>query len=322
MYVHKITKLAILLFSSCALCSCLHTTQKGDTFKVEAEKGNARAQFELAKKYQSNNVEEYEGYWDKVLLKKEEISQRNHQMAMKWFEESAKNGNNDAMFELGDIYDPSYSGYYNNKKYIKKDMKKALEWYTRAASYGNKKALDRLGEKYNTNYELFTKRRLSCKEEIASKKKAMDYYRQAGSSGAGAAYSLAEIYMNGREDCKKDINQAIKYYEFVLHDSIYGDDASKALANYFFEMKQYEKALNFYLTFFQNKGDYMNYGQIIRNEIATMEFKIAYIYENGLGVPKDSAKAIYYYSRAANKGLVEAQQNLRVLQNTMGSFRL
>ena len=242
---------------------------------------------------------------------------------MKWFGEAAKNGNSDAMFELGVIYDPSYSN--DDKKYIEKDIKKALEWYERAASYGNKKALNRLGDKYNTYNDLFTDRTLSCKEEIDSKKKSMNYYRRAGStySAGNVAYYLAGIYMSGREDCKKDVNQAIKYYELAVQDSDrgYSAEASKILANHAFEMKQYEKALKLYLSILENSDCLMYFSKEKLMNILSMEFKVGYLYENGLGTPRNPAKAILYYTRAAEKGLIEAQQNLSILKNKIGSFK-
>ncbi|MGZ4953468.1 MAG: tetratricopeptide repeat protein [Methylobacter sp.] len=40
------------------------------------------------------------------------------------------------------------------------------------------------------------------------------------------------------------------------------------------------------------------------------QYNLAYIYENGLGVPKDEAKALELYQQAANQGHSAAQSNL------------
>lgn len=40
------------------------------------------------------------------------------------------------------------------------------------------------------------------------------------------------------------------------------------------------------------------------------QYSLAYIYENGLGVPKDEAKALVLYRQAADQGHSEAQNNL------------
>ncbi|MGZ5007465.1 MAG: tetratricopeptide repeat protein [Methylobacter sp.] len=40
------------------------------------------------------------------------------------------------------------------------------------------------------------------------------------------------------------------------------------------------------------------------------QYNLAYIYENGLGVPKDEAKALELYQQAADQGHSAAQSNL------------
>lgn len=40
------------------------------------------------------------------------------------------------------------------------------------------------------------------------------------------------------------------------------------------------------------------------------QYNLAYIYENGLGVPKDEAKALELYQQAADQGHSEAQNNI------------
>jgi TPR repeat protein len=42
---------------------------------------------------------------------------------------------------------------------------------------------------------------------------------------------------------------------------------------------------------------------------ADAQYNLAYIYENGLGVPKDEAKALELYQQAANQGHSPAQDN-------------
>jgi len=43
---------------------------------------------------------------------------------------------------------------------------------------------------------------------------------------------------------------------------------------------------------------------------ADAQYNLAYIYENGLGVPKDEAKALELYQQAANQGHSPAQNNV------------
>jgi TPR repeat protein len=43
------------------------------------------------------------------------------------------------------------------------------------------------------------------------------------------------------------------------------------------------------------------------------QYNLAYLYENGLGVPKDEARALELYQQAADQGHSAAQSNLKVL---------
>jgi len=44
------------------------------------------------------------------------------------------------------------------------------------------------------------------------------------------------------------------------------------------------------------------------------QYHLAYLYENGLGVPKDEVKALELYQQAANQGHPTAQNNLDTLK--------
>lgn len=46
------------------------------------------------------------------------------------------------------------------------------------------------------------------------------------------------------------------------------------------------------------------------------QYNLAYIYENGLGVPKDEAKALELYQQAANQGHPAAQNNLDAMSSS------
>jgi TPR repeat protein len=46
------------------------------------------------------------------------------------------------------------------------------------------------------------------------------------------------------------------------------------------------------------------------------QYNLAYIYENGLGVPKDESKALELYKQAANQGHPAAQTNLDALSKS------
>ena len=46
------------------------------------------------------------------------------------------------------------------------------------------------------------------------------------------------------------------------------------------------------------------------------QYNLAYIYENGLGVPKDETKALELYQQAADQGHPAAQNNLEALSKS------
>jgi TPR repeat protein len=46
------------------------------------------------------------------------------------------------------------------------------------------------------------------------------------------------------------------------------------------------------------------------------QYNLAYIYENGIGVPKDESKALELYQQAANQGHPAAQTNLDALSKS------
>lgn len=48
-------------------------------------------------------------------------------------------------------------------------------------------------------------------------------------------------------------------------------------------------------------------------EGAIAEFKLAWLFENGLGTQKNYSQALRLYSQAAQSGLIEAKQNYSVL---------
>ena len=46
------------------------------------------------------------------------------------------------------------------------------------------------------------------------------------------------------------------------------------------------------------------------------QYELAYLYENGLGVPKDEARALELYQQAADQGHPAAQANIDAMSNS------
>jgi TPR repeat protein len=108
---------------------------------------------------------------------------KNYKEALKWFRISAEQGDADAQFTLGTLYD-------KDKNYPQ-DYKEAVKWYTKAAEQGNESARSSLGVMYATG-----------KGVPKDKKEAVKWFRLVHKS-----VSLDEGYEeSAREELKKLLN--------------------------------------------------------------------------------------------------------------------
>ncbi len=69
---------------------------------------------------------------------------QNYREAIKWYEKSAEQGNANAQFELGFIYD--------NGKGVPKNYGEAIKWYRKSAKQGNANAQTFLGAMYSVGH--------------------------------------------------------------------------------------------------------------------------------------------------------------------------
>jgi len=105
----------------------------------------------------------------------------------------AKEGNVEAMFRLGVIY--------NNGEGVIKDDKEAFKWYRKAAELGHARAMTNLGYMYANG-----------KGVIKDDQEAVKWYRKAAELGhAGAMFNLGLMYSKG-----KVVNQdAVEAYAWI-----------------------------------------------------------------------------------------------------------
>jgi TPR repeat protein len=202
---------------------------------------------------------------------------------------------------------------------------KAIGWYSKSAEYNNSDALTRLSDIYKQEKDPITKKDISCDAYIINAKKAMTYAQRANSASrvGDIAYDLGSIFERGSyryetQKCPKDKVLALKYFEISANNN--NREAAKVAADYFYKTRQYKKAFNYYLQLLNGYSISMFTTQERSLEIASIEFKIGFMYENGVGTRKDVANAMAYYTKAANKGLIEAKHNLSVLSKRSGSF--
>lgn len=163
-----------------------------EALKAKAEKGDAKAQFELGKKFmETENAEAVKWlrksadqgnadaqdvlgicYFDGKIVAQDSTD------AITWFRKAAEQGNAPAQFNLGACY------YYGHG--VKQDYVEAVAWFRKAAAQGDDCAQNNLGGCYKQgrgmpqNYD-----------------EAVKWYRKAAEQGdAVAQYNLGLCYYN------------------------------------------------------------------------------------------------------------------------------
>ena len=115
--------------------------------------------------------------------------QRSNNDAIKWYARSARQGNEEALNLLVDVYDK------------KKDYAKAIEWLKQGASRGYAGVQFRLAQRYETG--------LGVKQDYAE---SAIWFRKADENGDPIAASyLGVLYENG-QGVKKDYGEAFRWY--------------------------------------------------------------------------------------------------------------
>ena len=96
------------------------------TYSEAEYKNDAKAQFELGKRYYTGHTSagRYGGH------------KQDYKKAVEWWLKAAEQGNADAQYGLGCCYEEGHG--------VDKDLNEALKWYRKAAKQRNKGAKDRL----------------------------------------------------------------------------------------------------------------------------------------------------------------------------------
>jgi TPR repeat protein len=113
--------------------------------------------------------------------------------ALSRYADTADQGDAQAQYMLGDLYESGYGVPIN--------LAAAIEWYTKAANQGNSLAQDRLGHIYDDG--------IGVPRNTID---AINWYRKAANQGEVLdQYKLGQIYSDGR-DVPRDTAEAIKWY--------------------------------------------------------------------------------------------------------------
>lgn len=276
------------------LGSCYHNGRgvSGDWKQAEkwytkaAEKGNAKAQYELGdhlfitNAYYKNMPSSLRERWDKRNAK-----------AIVWFCKAAKQGLDKAQFCLGECY---YNGYG-----ITQDYEQAALWYSKAATQGMAVAQDMLGECYyygrgvTQNYNL-----------------AIEYFQKAadgdksigGLHETGALFHLALCYGRGH-GVAKDEQRAKKMLlyiwrtrdAYVLANKSYGYYALDEIRRYAEDGDaEMQEAVGSY-----SNGESLDWTRKAAEQgNVEAQKKLASWYYNGKRVQQDYEQAALWYEKA------------------------
>ena len=269
-------------------------------WQIASENGHAKSQYNLAMIY----------YTDKG-------HKNNHKKILNWLRESSDQGNIKAKNNLGvlsmdfgkpysisersktmkllsaisgsslGIVDFNIAEIYLNDHRIDNHVKKAVPYYKKAVKHGHKYAQSRLGHMY-----LFG---IGVPQNY---KKAIKLLRSAAQHEVpDAQFRMGAIYEYGI-GVKRNYREAIKWYS-LAEDFGYKDALD------YLVITKYKLADELYLSHKNNdsyKEAFNLYQFAAKNDYGKAFIKIAYMYENGLGIKQDYKKAFRWYERAASKG--------------------
>ena len=249
-------------------------------YKKAAKKGNHKAETRLGILF-------HEGYGTNI----------NDEIALYWFKRAANAKSPDP---LGEYYmgllcetgvevmpDGSNSGRFNEndiermaesdgsggrEEILKADGKEAVKWYSKAAGSGSAEAMERLGEMYS--HGLYVD-----KDPL----KALELFEKAADKGMKESAYMAALMLDAGEDSPKDATKALELLRRAA-----GMDHRKAQTAYGQKLAaagQYADALRW----FEKAAEY---DTAAKRELGNL-------YLGGHGVQKDEAKAVEYFSSAA-----------------------
>lgn len=272
--------------------------------KSQAEKGDAHAQLELAKRFLTGigvpvtpaiafhwfrkaaeqglpEAEDQLGlcYFDGKGTTKDLAA------GIPWFRKAANQGYVDAEYNLGLLY--------QNGLGVKPDLNKAANWYQRAAAKGQVLSQNRLGL---ILYE--------SKKDYAG---AAGWFQRAADKGNAAAQnSLGVLYLKGL-GVKRNLNEALKWFQRAAQQGL--AEGQYNCGALLFAAQRFNEAA-YWLLKAANQG------------YADAQYRIAELYQNGPQLPKNMGQAVFWYAKAANQGDGQAQLALGKIYSTGQGVRV
>jgi len=182
------------------------------------------------------------------------------------------------------------------------DYKNALAWLQKSAEAGNARAYADLAGIYfegGWGQPVDVCKGYDCLINAAKTGESSELQLIAGLIYMDEELVLKEL---GCTKIKRDLNEAEKYFRKVLSNEFASEaDRAKAeLGNIYYERKNYAEAAKWYTSA----------AELLSTQA---QYKLGWMYENGLGVPKYTKKAAEYYRKAAENGNEEANDRLEAL---------
>jgi TPR repeat protein len=200
---------------------------------------------------------------------------------------SAEQGDPNAQFELG--------GMYEIGKEVPRNLQKALKWYEKAAEQGHSEAQYTCGLMY-----FYGNKETGFPKNY---QQAIKWFVKASEQGNfGASYELGKIYEEGKA-VPQDYQQAVKWFIKAAEEGDYGDSLVRTRIRSMYdegkcELQDYEKVIKL----IQKKAEH-------GNESAQFELADMYLRGDILGpssspllIPQDYQQAIRWYLKLAEQG--------------------
>lgn len=211
------------------------------------------------------------------------LNNKDYVQAKEWYEKAADNGNTQAEYFLGYMYQEGLG--------VEKNYSKAREHYEKAAADGIVGAQNNLAYMYIHG--------LGVEKDYA---KAIEWYEKAAAAGnAQAQHSLGIMYQNG-EGVEQDYSKAAEWYKKAADNG--NPNAQGSLAYMYAYGYGVEKDQAKAIEWLKKAAEGGNVHA--QNNLGVM-------YEKGSGVEQDYTKAMEWYKKAADNGNSAAKENFERL---------
>jgi len=201
---------------------------------------------------------------------------KDYKKAVEWWKKAAENGFIQAQLKLGTCYRRGSFGLPKDKKEADKWYKKAGESYKKAAEEGDPAAQYMLGVLYSRGHAGITR----------NSKEAFKWYKKAAENGnVTAQLMLGHCYATGMLGISKSNYDATKWYKKAAAQE--NTRAIQLLGSSYAKSEDYKKAI-------------IMWEKAAKKGSMGAKFCLMRCYELGLGVPKNDKKAATYLNKKRN----------------------